>query len=191
MRFVMMALLLSWTLNAAGTEMWRWVDENGVVHFSDRPQPGAERVDMRGAQTFTAPEIAPRRSEEAVSGQEAAEPATVRYNRLAILAPGEGEMLWNIAGELSIEVDVDPGLRSDHGFLVYLNGQRVDGPPRAETSFTIGNVHRGEHTLRVAIVDEGGRERASSNPVVFYAQQTSVQNPARQAPVRPQPRPRN
>jgi hypothetical protein len=190
MRFVMMALLLSWTLTAAATEMWRWVDENGVVHFSDRPRPGAERVDMRPAQTFTAPEIEPRRPAVAEPEQDGEEPATARYNRLAILSPDDGETLWNIAGELTIQVDVDPALRSNHGFLVYLNGQRV-GSPHSEPSFTIGDVTRGEHTLRVAIVDERGRERASSNPVVFYVHQTSVQNPVRQGPVRPQPRPRN
>lgn len=190
MRFVMMALLLSWTLIAAGTEMWRWVDENGVVHFSDRPQPGAERVDMRAAQTFTAPEIEPRRAAVAEPEQDADEPATVRYNRLAVLSPEDGESLWNIAGELNIQVDVDPALRSNHGLVVHLNGRRV-GTPHSETSFTIGDVTRGEHTLRVAIVDEQGRERASSNPVVFFVHQTSIQNPVRPGPVRPQPGPRN
>jgi hypothetical protein len=187
MRFVMMALLLSWTLTAAGTEMWRWVDENGVVHFSDRPRPGAERVDLRPAQTFTAPEIEPRRVPAAEAAQGTGEPESVRYNRLAVLSPADGETLWNIAGELNIQVDVDPALRSNHGLVVFLDGQRI-GTPRPDTSFTIGDVTRGEHTLRVAIVDERGRERASSDPVVFYVHQTSIQNPARQGPVRPQPR---
>lgn len=187
MRFVILALLLMWTLPAAATEMWRWVDENGVVHFSDRPRPGAERVDMRPAQTFTAPEIPARPPAATESGPDGDQPATVRYNRLAVVSPANGENLWNIEGELNIQVDVDPALSANHGLLVYLDGQRV-GTPRTDTSFTIGEVYRGEHTLRVAIVDERGRERASSDPVVFHVHQTSIQNPARQGPVRPQPR---
>ena len=40
---------------SAFAEVFRWVDEDGVVHFSDRPHEGAETVELPKAQTFPAP----------------------------------------------------------------------------------------------------------------------------------------
>jgi hypothetical protein len=61
---------------------------------------------------------------------------------------------------------------------VSLDGQRVETPPGA-TQFTISEVFRGEHRLSVSVVDENGRELVSSEPVTFYVQQVSLQNPNR------------
>ena len=35
--------------------LYRWVDAQGVVHYSDTPQPGAEKVHIAPAQTYPAP----------------------------------------------------------------------------------------------------------------------------------------
>lgn len=180
MRWISMALLLMVCAGAAASEMWRWVDERGVVHYSDRPHPGAERVELKPAQSYQAPRIAPAPS----ASTEAPEPqrdARVSYSRLAILSPAEGETLWNIGGELNVELALEPPLAESHELLVYLDEQRVADVPRG-TQITLSEVYRGEHRLRVSIVDERGRELVSSEPVVFYVQQASIQNPNRPSP---------
>ena len=35
----------------AGQTMYRWVDKDKSVHYSDRPQPGAESVPVQSTQT--------------------------------------------------------------------------------------------------------------------------------------------
>ena len=42
LRILMLCVLL--VTRAAAAEIYRWVDENGEVHFSDRPRPGASTV---------------------------------------------------------------------------------------------------------------------------------------------------
>ena len=37
---------------ASGAPAWTWIDANGTVHFSDRPEPGAAQVELAGAQGF-------------------------------------------------------------------------------------------------------------------------------------------
>ncbi len=46
---LMIALVLSASNAVAENEVYRWVDENGVVHFGDRPdgQTNAEQVDIQ------------------------------------------------------------------------------------------------------------------------------------------------
>jgi len=186
MRWMWMLLLLLFAAGAAGSEMWRWVDADGVVHYSDRPHPGAERVDMGRAQTFTAPVITPSRREAL---EQEGEPAS-QYSRLSVVSPAEGETLWNIEGELNVQLAVEPRLASGHQLRIFLDGSQVEGVPQGPTQFTIGEVFRGERQLRASIVDARGRELVSSATVTFYVQQTSVQNPTqRGAPTRPQPRP--
>jgi len=175
-----MVLLFACSAGVAANEMWRWVDERGVVHYSDRPHPGAERVQIGPAQSYTAPELAPPRQIEP-EPEQPREPAA-SYTRLSIVAPEEGEMLWNIGGELRARVEFEPPLRGGHQLRVYLDGQRVNGIPQASGELTIGEVFRGEHTLRASIVDSGGRELVSSATITFYVQQASLLNPNRPPP---------
>lgn len=175
MRWMWMALLLVFATVAGAGEMWRWVDERGIVHYSDRPHPGAERVDMEPAQSYTAPALLPRRAE---APGEPGEPP-VSYSRLSIVSPAEGEMLWNIGGQLTVQVASEPDLQEGHELRVFLDGQQVDGVPQGSGQFAIDEVYRGEHTLRASIVDGDGRELMSSAPVVFYVQQASLLNPNR------------
>jgi hypothetical protein len=174
MRWMCMALLLMFSAVATASDLWRWVDERGIVHYSDRPHPGAERVEVAPAQTYTAPELPPRPEER----DPPREPAAV-YSRVSIVSPEEGEMLWNIGGELYVQLETEPAVRSGHHVRVYLNGQRVERVPQAGGEFTISEVYRGENTLRASIFDDRGRELASSATITFYVQQTSILNPNR------------
>ena len=176
MRWILVALLMSCALGAQAEEVWRWVDENGVVHYSDRPRPGAERIELDRPQTYTPPALpAPRQTPTPTqSGPDAA----TAYTGVSVVSPAAGETLWNIAGDLTVQVEVQPGLAPGHQLRVSLDGQRVETPPGA-TQFTVSEVYRGEHRLSVSVVDENGRELVSSEPVTFYVQQASLQNPNR------------
>lgn len=190
MRAVCLVAILLLASSATATELWRWVDDNGVVHYSDRPVPGAEKVIVSGAQTFSAPSVAPSRSddEEQEDGTAGSDGG---YQRFAIASPDSEETLWNIEGRLNVSLDVRPAIRGNHELRVFLDGQAVE-VPAAATSFTLGNVFRGEHTVRASIVDENGREVAATDPVTFYVRQTSLQNPnnPQTSPPGPRPRPR-
>ena len=190
MRLAWFVLLFLTAAAAGAAELWRWVDEQGVVHYSDRPVPGAEKIVVSGAQTFSAPAVpaAGRDADDADDGQAGGEGV---YRRLAITQPGPEETLWNIEGRLDVRIAVDPAVRGRHSLRVMLDGQRVEDVPPAATSFTLGNVFRGEHTLMVSIVDESGRELISSAPVTFFVQQTSLNNPnnPNNSPPRPTPLP--
>jgi hypothetical protein len=186
MRLACFVLLIVAAAGAGATELWRWVDDQGVVHYSDRPFPGAEKIVISGAQTFSAPAL-PAGADEDDSEQ--ADGSV--YRRLAITQPGREETLWNIEGRLDVSIAVDPAIRGRHSLQVFLDGQRVEDVPPTATAFTVGNVFRGEHTLTVSIVDEAGRELVSSAPVKFFVQQTSLNNPnnPNNSPPRPTPRP--
>jgi len=38
---------------ASAQQAYRWTDENGQVHYSDRPEPGAVEVRLSGAQGYS------------------------------------------------------------------------------------------------------------------------------------------
>jgi hypothetical protein len=192
---IWVALLAATAASAAERDTWRWVDERGVVHYSDRPHPGAEKIDLRAVQGYEAPASA-QTAAGAPADEDEASPNP--YRRFTIVSPGEGETLWNIEGRLDVTLAVDPVIRGQHRLAVKLDGEPVGGVPEADTDFTIGNVYRGEHTLQASIVDTQGRELATSQPVRFFVHETSLLNPNNPAgsnnpnaarPPRPTPRP--
>ena len=91
----------------AFAQAYRWVDENGVVHYSDRPSPGAEQVVLQDANAVRMRTPAPRPRDP-----EPAAPPAPTYESVSIASPAAEETLWNIGGELTVTVSVDPGLRT-------------------------------------------------------------------------------
>lgn len=166
---LLFAILLAGAVSAA--TMYKWVDEDGVVHFSDTPRPGAEEVQIEEAQTFSAP--APTTTEPT-----AQEPESVRfeYRTVEIATPTEDETLWNIEGVLDVGIRLDPSLQQGHSLRLYLDGQAVDGAAQG-TAFRVDEVWRGTHKVWVVVNDANGRQLQRSDTRTFHVQQTRVGGP--------------
>ena len=165
---------------ASSAPAWTWVDANGTVHFSDKPEPGARQVELVGAQGFGSP--APlRTAPRAPTPTDAAAP----YQAVDIVSPADQETLWNIATVLNVQVRFQPALQPGHRFDLLFDGQRRNVNSTA-TRVALQDVFRGTHTLQVVVIDTAGTELMRSGTRTFFVQQTSVQNPTR-ANVPPSP----
>ena len=164
--FLLLACCLAST--AVASEVYKWVDEDGVVHYSDQPQPGAEKIEIGESNTFTG-----RRAQAPSSGDDAEEQTeqVVGYESLTISSPGAEETLWNIEGVLNVTLALSPALQPGHQVRVYFDGspQEVSG-----TSFQIEEVWRGVHNLQAEVLDETGTLMIRSQPTRFYVQQNTV-----------------
>lgn len=180
MRWSLLALLLV-TLSASA-ETWRWVDENGVVNYSDQPRPGAERVELKGLSTYTPPAWTDPSFGTGPDGGGASAAADGPYRRVEIIAPADEETVWNNEGVLNVALAVEPPVRPGDRVNLYLDGQKVEGVPANATRVTINRVFRGTHTLRATVESSAGAELAASDPLRFFVRQTSIVNPQRNNP---------
>jgi len=167
-------LLVSLFCTAAfGQQAYRWTDENGQVHYSDRPSPGATQIQLRGVQGY-APAVQPQAQQAA--GAESEQPTVREYTAFNVISPGQQETLWNIGAVLDVQVELEPGLQPGHHLGAYLDGQLID--VRAlSTQFQLPDVFRGTHTLQAVVLDASGEEMLRSLAVTFMVMQTSMQNP--------------
>jgi hypothetical protein len=156
--------------SALAEPAWTWVDEDGQVHYSDRPVPGARQIELSGAQGFSLP--SPQRRNAPGDPP----PPGTRYQTLSVASPAAGETLWNLGGNLQVVLEIAPALRAGHQIDVLLDGQRAN-LNSTQLQLTLPNVFRGTHTLQAVIVDTAGRELQRSPAVSFVVQQTSIQNP--------------
>ena len=149
---------------------YKWVDEDGVVHYSDVPVEGAEVVNISEYSRATGARIAPRRP-QAADDEQPAEDQPFSYESLSVASPGPEETLWNIEGVLNVSLALTPGLQDGHQVRVYFDGQ-----PRmvSGSSFQIEEVFRGVHNIQAEVIDESGKLMIRSKPNRFYVQQNTV-----------------
>ena len=63
MRILLILAGLTLSLAAASQEIWRWVDKNGIVHYSDQPDsPNAELISVIESNTYEGAEATPESS---------------------------------------------------------------------------------------------------------------------------------
>ena len=167
------ALIFTLAAGAILAQAYKWTDEEGVVHYSDRPQEGAERIELRAAPRRPPPPPA-RTSSRAAAGtvEEAPEEAAAfRYEALTIGSPLAEETLWNIEGVLNVQLNVQPALQAGHRIRVFF-----DGEPRFvnRTRFQIEEVYRGVHNIQAEIIDDTDTMMIRSMPNRFYVQHNTV-----------------
>jgi len=164
--FLAFSLLPS--LGAAET-LYKWIDAQGNVHYSDKPGPGATKIVVPRAPTFTPPQVA---VPAAGANENREGPAATGYNSISIVSPKDQDTLWNTPS-VTVSVSVDPALRPGDKVTISLDGvsQTVSG-----TSATFSEIDRGQHTVTATVTGrEGGS--ATAQAVTFYLQKTSVKKP--------------
>jgi hypothetical protein len=182
-RTVLLGCLLAMAVQAQETrrELWTWKDANGVTQFSDRPVPGAKRVELSGVSSPAAP--------AATAGEPAARaavPAPVQYKALEFVSPQNEESFFGADTTVAVQLRSEPELATGHRVAVYLDGRQIG----EGYEHTLSELSRGAHSLLAVIIDDQGNERMRSVPRVFYIKQPTTITPRAVGPnVKPPPRP--
>ncbi|MET0986403.1 MAG: DUF4124 domain-containing protein [Steroidobacteraceae bacterium] len=169
-------LLLALTLAIpafASQVVYKWVDPQGVTHYSDRPVPGAERVELRAGTTTVTPGTPPATTSSTNSRSAASGPA---YRNVEIWKPSNDEVFFNVGGKVDVNVRVDPALLPGHTLSLYLDGRLVEGFAPGAEQFSLNEVYRGTHSVVAVITDQSGKRIAETPQVTFHVRQTSAVN---------------
>lgn len=178
MRTALVTLLLSTALAAstwaAGATVYKWVDEKGVVHYSDQPHPSAERVEVKSAQTYSAG-ASPASTSPSNDG--APTERVSGYGTCELYRPENDEVFMN-TDTVVAKLRLEPLLRPGDKVAIGIDGKRQTNQPTSGTEFTL-TVERGTHSVIAVIEDAAGKEVCRSTAITFH-----VRQPSRQAPNR-------
>jgi hypothetical protein len=182
MRTLLFTLLsLASSLVLAAT-VYKWVDENGTVHYSDQPHPNAQKLQVQAAQTYPATASAATVASTAA----AVDPgnSATAYRGCAIVSPQDGAEFANV-DEMSVSVRTDPGVHSGDQIYILMDGTAVNGGNPTGTQFSISPVDRGSHVLQAVVRDASGNLMCQTPGVTVDVHQNTVLNPNNPQNARP------
>jgi len=156
--------------SAACADIYRSVDEDGSIVFSDTPSEGAEKIELQEAQT-----VKPQPGTRSFQYEPQESNTPPRYREVAITSPGDDKAVRSNNGNITIRMSVKPSLRPGDRLVLKMDGEEI-ASGRA-TSVSLRNVDRGTHTLSASVVGRDGTTLAGSQPVKFHLLRHSAQHP--------------
>ncbi len=177
-RILIAAVLLAG--GAANAAVYRWVDPEGLVHYTDRPVPGAEEIKTGPLATY--PGQRPGATSRS-SGREQG-PRPEFYPAFSIISPANDATIRDNTGAVAIQLDLSGDLLEDHAIALVIDGERQPETVRTST-FTISNLDRGTHTLQAMVVDGEGNEVASTAATTIHMQRAAIPPPPSPPPPPP------
>ncbi len=187
MRIVLILAGLAVALVAHSQEIYRWVDKDGVVHYSDQPDsPNAELINVIESNSYEAADAAPAAGggpDDADEPDEEGDDSP--YTSLSIASPAPDEVFFGADAVVNVSADLQGTLRPDHTVAFFLNGNRKEADA-LNTDYA--GLARGTYFLRASILDGNGKPVITSQQTTFHVRQPSINSPqSPQAPPKPKP----
>lgn len=187
-RTLLLGCLLAMAVQAQESrrELWTWKDANGVTQYSDRPVPGAKRVELISVTPAPTPAAS---APQAAAGAATARPAAaapLQYQELEFITPQDEETFYGADTSVDVRLRSEPALAEGHRLVLYIDGRRVG----EGYQHTLTGVERGAHALTAVIFDDQANERMRSAPRVFHIRQATTIAPRAVGPnLKPPPKP--
>jgi hypothetical protein len=163
--FLCMATMQSF---AAPKKIYVWRDAQGVLVFSDSPQPqvdaeeiklNSKAIEMKAVDTSDLYDI-----KDTVK--------TIKFT-IDITNPTPDETIRDNTGSVHISGRIGPRFVQGHKVQLYLDGAKY-GKPQTSILFVIRNIDRGEHQLQLKLIDAKGKMLAKSKSVTFFLHRRSI-----------------
>jgi Domain of unknown function (DUF4124) len=165
-------LLLAVSASASSATVYKWVDDNGVVHFSDQPNPKAQKLTIAGAQTYGAQAAAVAAPPAAAA---AAPPAPAATPVCVIDTPAAGQAFldtFSISGHVTLA-----NVGREAQATLRMDGLDISALLGPNGSFAVSQVERGDHTLTLQVTDAHGAVTCEGTAVTFSIRQRSAVAP--------------
>ena len=156
--------LLSCSVLAASTKIYVWRSDDGVLVFSDSPKPGAEEVDVREPNTASSFDT----SMLDLTPQVIKDDYQVEINQ-----PKQNSTIRDNTGSVYVAGSIKPIFKQGLNIQLYLDGKPYE-KPQPHSMFVLRNIDRGEHIIKMKLLNEKGKVIALSKPITFYMHRSSV-----------------
>lgn len=172
MRLILCYLIAIFCALPAGAEVYKVVDKDGRVTYTDDPPKNApyEEVDLKPINTQ--PPVKVQTPSEL--GTSEPEDEEISY-QITLVAPADGAQIPPGQRDLPVEVRLEPGLQGNHRIQFMLDGAPV-GRPGATNRTLISEIFRGEHTVSANIIDAEGRVITSSPTATVFVIRPTVRS---------------
>jgi hypothetical protein len=175
-KLVLLLILLPLTAIAAG-EIYRVVDENGNVTFTDqKPASGGEVVDLPPLSVIETDIQVPAKT--AADAEAAAEPAPAtprelrrQFRDFRITQPQNEETFWGTANTVVVSWGSSQEIPPEMSTVLYVDGEPRDVPAAGSSTLTLD---RGEHQVYAELRDQRKRRIVTTPTVTFFVKQHSV-----------------
>ncbi len=169
MRYFLLLLSLTFCVGVmAQDKVYKRVNPDGSVEYSDQPIQGGEIMNVPKGSTFTMPETPTSTTAPASP----AEKPGINYESLDITQPENDKAIRSNNGTLTALARVTPALAPDHRYRWKMDGEVVQDVNSPE--LRLNNVNRGSHTLQAEIVDAGGKVIIASESITFHMMRVRI-----------------
>jgi len=155
--------------------IYKWTDSSGLVHYSDQPVPGAEKIITSGAPNGGTAASASTGTAAGTSTQKSTV-AGIAYDQFAITSPAPDQTFF---GDESIGVHLAlvPDLKPDQTITWHLNGKELEDQGPGATQFTLPHLDRGTYVIAATITDQKTGSSQTTDSVNFFVRQPSELSP--------------
>ncbi|NOX09365.1 MAG: DUF4124 domain-containing protein [Gammaproteobacteria bacterium] len=154
----------------ANAEIYKGIDADGHVMFSDRPMAGSEPIKLKPVTTYTykAPVVKRKLKSDK-------HPTDFVYQKLTLLSPLNKQTIRSQEGIVNIQFSTVPALKKKKGhFYQIILDDKVLVDELTEAQYALSNIDRGEHRLSIRLLDSDGKLLIESEQNIFYIRKHSV-----------------
>ncbi|WP_114324904.1 DUF4124 domain-containing protein [Candidatus Colwellia aromaticivorans] len=164
---VLLTLSIAAPVYSSSAKIYVWRSETGVLVYSDTPRPGAEEVKAKNGNVIASStnietqvlDIETQKIEEEyqVFINHPKDNSTIRDNTGSVYISGSIKPIFKRGLKIQLILDEKP----------YLT-------PQTHTMFSLRNIDRGEHQIKMELLNEKGKVIALSKAITFYMHRASV-----------------
>ncbi len=161
--------------NKAG--IYRDVNDDGVVEFSDQGSTSSKKIKLKTTNTFKAAKkkfVPSRSNSNSEEPTNTAFQKAVSYKTLSITSPTPDQQIRSNDGILTVSLAVKPALNTDSGDQIELYYDGVSQGKQQGLSFVLKDVFRGQHRIQAKLINKSGTVLKISKPVQFVIFKHSI-----------------
>ncbi len=161
MRIFLLLIGISMAVSVQAGAVYKSVDEDGNVIYTDAPTSDAEKIQLKNVQPIETPPV------ETTESSPHQEPQENTYTKLEITSPEDGGDIFDNNGIINISLSVVPALRAREGdkLVLHMDGQQIDESKRNQ--FNLNGIEPGRHSFVAIIINKEEKELKRSTPVTL------------------------
>ena len=155
---------------AADKVVYKIVDKNGKVTFTDKQPPGNVKYEVLKIPNPKAAPTPPARPRDNVWPPAApadTKPVFRGYRSIQVTSPSHDHTVLHDQLEVAVKLALTPRLQPGHKVQLVFDGEVLDESDSG-ASFVLRELERGSHQIQVNILDENGKTVGSSDTVTIH-----------------------